>query len=100
MEHCGFDFYYVFLFQTYFIIFVTVSSILKHLNKSFLTYINIFDIFYHSVLLLSILLFSFNVEENHAIDVLREARQKQKTIQQMNSNENGNGSGNGSGNGK
>ena len=37
MEHCSFDFYTFFLFQTCFIVDVTFSSILKHPNKSFLT---------------------------------------------------------------
>ena len=61
MEHCSWHFYDSSLFQIFFVVFVAVFFYLKHPNKSFFNPIHIFDIFYHSVLLLSILLFSFNV---------------------------------------
>ena len=99
MEHCSFDFYYSSLFQTYFIVFFTYLLYCKTPKQ---VIFNVYKYIWHLLPLCSTiinLLFSFNVEENHAIDVLREARQKQKTIQQMNSNENGNGSGSGNGNG-
>ena len=49
MEHCSFDFYDLSLLQTCFIVFVVISSILKHSNKSFFNPINIFDSFTHSI---------------------------------------------------
>ena len=47
------------LLQTCFIVFVTFSSILKHPNKSFLTHINIFDIFYHTSITVFIIILFF-----------------------------------------
>ena len=62
MEHCSFEFYSSSFFQTCFIVFVTISSVPKHPTKSFFNPIKyILTSFTHSVLLLSILLFSFNV---------------------------------------
>ena len=50
MEHCSFDLYYFSLFQTCFIVVVTVSSIVKHPNMSFFNVINILSLLPHFLL--------------------------------------------------
>ena len=64
MEHCSFDFYTFFLFQTCFIVDVTFSSILKHPNKSFFNPINIFLTSFTHTLLLFFLIYIFRLNKN------------------------------------
>ena len=58
MEHCSFDFYYFFLFQTCSIVIASFFSIVKHPNKSFFNVLNIFVSFsnwYHTIIIFFIL---------------------------------------------
>ena len=61
MEHCSWHFYSSSLFQTCFIVFVTVSSLQNTQNKSFLTQSIYLSLLHTLFQLLSIYFFSFNV---------------------------------------
>ena len=81
MEHCSQHFYSSSLLQTYFIGFVTFSSIGKHPNKSFLT-LYIFGHFYtlFTLYIYNINIFHFNVNFFEQVNMLYKKKNIKKQI--------------------